>query len=112
MDELLGDPSNFRELQGFSNDITPPAFSSWQASPDCIGCTAVVCCVHGDSIVVANAGDSRAVLCRRGKAIDLSEDHKPNLPQELARITRAGGRIVEQRTLGPTQYRVNGNLNL
>lgn len=112
MDELLADPANLDELQSLSNDISPQAFKTWQANPECIGCTAVVCCVRRDAIVVANAGDSRAVLCRRGKAIDMSEDHKPNLPSERARIKRAGGCVLEQRVGGHTHYRVNGNLNL
>lgn len=107
MDEMLADSALFEESIGLVKALT-----GTHRSPKYSGCTAVVCCVQRDAIVVANAGDSRAVLCRRGKAIDLSEDHKPNLPQELARITRAGGCIVEQKTLGPTQYRVNGNLNL
>ncbi|CAE8650283.1 unnamed protein product [Polarella glacialis] len=94
-----------------SNDPLP-SFKSWKVSPENVGCTAVVCCVRPDSLTVANAGDSRAVLCRWGKAIDMSEDHKPNLPGELARIQRAGGSIVEQRVAGTTHYRVNGNLNL
>lgn len=112
MDEMLADPANLDELNSLSNDISPQAFNTWQANPECIGCTAVVCCVRPDSIVVANAGDSRAVLCRSGVAIDMSEDHKPNLPSERARIRRAGGEILEQRTGKHTQYRVNGNLNL
>jgi len=61
--------------------------------PDWVGCTAVVCCVLRNMLVVANAGDSRAVLCRGGKAIDMSEDHKPNLPAEKARIERNGGEV-------------------
>jgi serine/threonine protein phosphatase PrpC len=51
------------------------------------------------------AGDSRAVLCRAGKAVGLSEDHKPLQERELQRIQRAGGFVTEQ-------GRVNGNLNL
>jgi serine/threonine protein phosphatase PrpC len=40
------------------------------------GATAVVCLVIGNKLVCANVGDARAVLCRNGKAIDLSVDHK------------------------------------
>jgi serine/threonine protein phosphatase PrpC len=39
-----------------------------------------------------NLGDCRAVLCRRGGAvIRLTSDHKPDRPDEKARIERAGG---------------------
>eukprot|EP00041_Stephanoeca_diplocostata_P016359 m.321958 g.321958 ORF g.321958 m.321958 type:complete len:496 (+) comp20340_c0_seq1:79-1566(+) len=55
-------------------------------------------------IVVANAGDSRCVLCRGGKAKDLSEDHKPEDEVESTRIHAAGGFIDDGR--------VNGGLNL
>ena len=80
-------------------------------------------------ISVANAGDSRCVLARwapsapggggkgaaarpgaaaraagRFEAVELSEDHKPEDAGELARITAAGGTVVEGR--------VEGNLNL
>jgi serine/threonine protein phosphatase PrpC len=30
-----------------------------------------------DKFIVANAGDSRSSLCRKGKAMDFSKDHKP-----------------------------------
>jgi len=69
------------------------------------GATAVVAVVGHGSVVVANAGDSRAVLCRaKGRAYDLSVDHKPEDPLELARIHGAGGSV--------TNGRVEGNLNL
>lgn len=85
---------------------------SSSANPDWVGCTCVVCLVRPDVLVVANAGDSRAVLSRGGQAVPLSEDHKPNLPTERERICRAGG-CVERRQVGPiVQFRVNGNLNL
>ena len=69
------------------------------------GATSVVAAVRNGVLYVANAGDSRAVLCRRGTAVALSEDHKPALPTELARISRAGGWVT-------AQGRINGNLNL
>ncbi|VDM16242.1 unnamed protein product [Hydatigera taeniaeformis] len=56
-------------------------------------------------LYVANAGDSRAVLCRAGAAVDLSEDHKPEDPSEKARIQAAGGTVT-------ADGRVNDGLNL
>ncbi|KAK4559924.1 hypothetical protein RGQ29_008925 [Quercus rubra] len=58
------------------------------------GSTAVVALLTPDHIVVANCGDSRAVLCRGGVAIPLSQDHKPDRSDELARIEAAGGRVI------------------
>jgi hypothetical protein len=69
------------------------------------GATAIVAVLHERTLTVANAGDSRAVLCRGGVAIPLSLDHKPMQEKELNRITNAGGFV---NTFG----RVNGNLNL
>ncbi|XP_057473384.1 probable protein phosphatase 2C 24 isoform X2 [Actinidia eriantha] len=65
-------------------------------SPECdaVGSTAVVAIVTPDKIIVANCGDSRAVLCRNGKAVALSTDHKPDRPDELNRIQAAGGRVI------------------
>ena len=73
--------------------------------PTQAGCTAVVCMLRGSELFVANAGDSRAVLCRAGEALALSVDHKPALESEINRIKAAGGFITDQ-------GRVNGNLNL
>lgn len=41
-----------------------------------VGSTAIVCLITGDLLTVANLGDSRAVLCRKGCAIEMSVDHK------------------------------------
>ncbi|KAL6758030.1 protein phosphatase 2C catalytic subunit [Haematococcus lacustris] len=58
------------------------------------GCTGVTAVVIGSKLYVANVGDSRAVLCRAGKAIPLSVDHKPNTKEERCRIEQAGGVVV------------------
>jgi len=68
------------------------------------GCTSVVCVKVDDKLVCANAGDSRCVLSRKGKAVPLSFDHKPSQKVEIDRIKNAGGYI--------SMGRVNGNLNL
>lgn len=42
------------------------------------GCTSVVAVILGNDLVVANAGDSRAIMCRKGGLTEpLSFDHKP-----------------------------------
>ncbi|XP_038982665.1 probable protein phosphatase 2C 75 isoform X2 [Phoenix dactylifera] len=61
---------------------------------DIVGSTAVVAVVSRDRLLVANCGDSRAVLSRAGRAVPLSCDHKPDRPDELARIEAAGGRVI------------------
>lgn len=60
--------------------------------------------IDEDNYYTANSGDSRSVLCRAGKIVSLSEDHKPECDIERKRIEHAGGSIVNGR--------VNGGLNL
>merc|ERR1719181_2722738 len=59
-------------------------------------------------VVAANVGDSRAMLIREGRAIPLTEDHKPEDPKERNRIMNAGGRVIK---MGPC-HRIDGSLNL
>ena len=61
---------------------------------DHVGSTAVVAVVGEQRVLVANCGDSRAVLCRDGAPVVLSSDHKPDRPDELERIEAAGGRVI------------------
>jgi len=70
------------------------------------GCTAVCAVIVANNLIVANAGDSRVVLCQAGgKTEAMSFDHKPLSEIEMKRITAAGGFV--------NQFgRVNGNLNL
>jgi protein phosphatase 1G len=75
---------------------------------DFIGSTAVIALVNEGKIYVANAGDSRAILCRGGRAVELSRDHKPESPRERSRIENAGGRVS---VVGPC-HRVDFGLNL
>lgn len=42
------------------------------------GSTVCSCVIHGRKLYVAHVGDSRAVLSRGGKAIDLTKDHTPS----------------------------------
>ena len=53
------------------------------------GSTSCVVFLTEKKIYCANAGDSRAVLCRNGQQIELSEDHKPQNEDETKRIDAA-----------------------
>lgn len=93
-------------------DQQPEAPASDSAGAENVGCTAVCVLLWRTGVICANAGDSRAVLCRKGRAVELSRDHKPNDDPERRRIYAAGG-YVEEIPVGPrVHYRVNGNLNL
>lgn len=58
------------------------------------GCTAVTAILYQDRLLIANVGDSRAVLCRSGQAVPLTIDHKPNTKEERERIEGLGGVVV------------------
>ncbi|KAK8544619.1 hypothetical protein V6N13_045702 [Hibiscus sabdariffa] len=64
-------------------------------APETVGSTAVVALVCSSHIVVANCGDSRAVLCRGKDPMALSVDHKPNREDEYERIEAAGGKVIQ-----------------
>lgn len=102
IDILLATPEGKRELSALKNsgDDSKGDFQSESFA----GCTANVALMVKKDLYVANAGDSRCVLCSRGQAIELSQDHKPELDKERERIQKAGGYI--------TDGRINGNLNL
>lgn len=69
-----------------------------------VGCTANVALVVKDEFIVANVGDTRCLLSSKGKVIEMSEDHKPELEREKKRIEEAGGEVISGR--------INGNLNI
>ncbi|XP_051210583.1 probable protein phosphatase 2C 52 [Lolium perenne] len=58
------------------------------------GSTASTAVLVGNHLYVANVGDSRAVISKSGKAIALSDDHKPNRSDERKRIESAGGIVM------------------
>ncbi|KAH7365691.1 hypothetical protein KP509_18G040900 [Ceratopteris richardii] len=70
---------------------------------DCVysGSTALTLVKLGDDIIIANVGDSRAVLAVRFAdsliPLQLSVDLTPNLPKEADRIQRCKGRVLALR---------------
>lgn len=59
------------------------------------GTTALTALVLGRQLLVANAGDCRAVLCRKGIAVEMSKDHRPTYDAERQRVMESGGYIED-----------------
>lgn len=58
------------------------------------GSTAVTAIIiDGKKLVVANVGDSRAILCRNGKAKGITIDHEPL--KEKKQVENRGGFVVK-----------------
>ena len=79
---------NMREL---------PKFTTGE---DKSGTTAVAVFITEDNILIANCGDSRAVLCSNKSVKLATQDHKPYCEKEKLRIENAGGSVIVQRVNG------------
>ncbi len=64
------------------------------------GSTACAVWIRHGRCYCANVGDSRAVMSRRGRAVDVTVDHKPTNPGEKKRIAESGGFIIKDRVEG------------
>lgn len=108
--------NNILEEPNFWNDPKTAIKNAYRATDKYIlensmklgpgGSTAVTAIViDGKDLWVANIGDSRAVVCERGSANQLTVDHEPD--SERRRIERQGGFVTN---LAGDVPRVNGQL--
>ena len=76
------------------------------------GTTLCLAIVRGHRLLVANVGDSRAILGTRNESNEikterLTIDHKPDVPSEMIRILASGGRVsaikYEDGKIGPAR---------
>jgi len=58
------------------------------------GSTATTAFYRDGKLFIANVGDSRVVLCSKGKGVPLSSDHKPSKAEERRRIIALGGKVI------------------
>ncbi|CAM6009339.1 unnamed protein product [Sphagnum balticum] len=75
------------------------------------GSTAVTALLseNGGRLIVANVGDSRAVLSKDGKAVQVSVDHDPGRPVERANVEARGGIVTH---MPGDSWRVDGQLSI
>jgi serine/threonine protein phosphatase PrpC len=93
IDEMLKDSK--KELIKLANNGEQENSYEVQA-----GCTANVVLITPDKIYCANAGDSRAIMCKKGEVKALSIDHKPDDKCEKDRIVKAFGTVENGRVDG------------
>jgi protein phosphatase PTC1 len=88
-------------LSGSSSISIPRSSSPALLSAQAKGMTVVVPPTTSRRMLyTANAGDARGVLCRGGKGVRLTYDHKGSDKQEAKRITDAGGFVMSGRVNG------------
>jgi len=64
------------------------------------GSTALCLVLYGPDLMVANCGDSRALLYQAGEAMVLTRDHVPEDREEKQRILKLGGTVIGGRLQG------------
>ena len=96
----------YLEFTNFKNQSTKSINSTFkylenklaEETWDVSGTTATIALFLNKKMLIAHVGDSRAVLSRKGKAIQLTTDHIPNDPEnpssETKRILKTGTKVV------------------
>ncbi len=100
LDRMLISDAGKKELAKIAAKAGSGAGASGNDLPFQAGCTACVALVTPNEVFVANAGDTRCVIASKGKAKNLSTDHKPDMIAEKRRIERGGGFVEEGRVNG------------
>eukprot|EP00347_Sterkiella_histriomuscorum_P023200 403335568 len=104
IDDILKSPQGIKDLKKYKSQDETQSSLFGRPETDNIalytGCTACVIIIADDMIYCGNSGDSRCVLSNDGTAVDMSIDHKPDMPTEKARIEKAGGFVEDNRVKG------------
>jgi protein phosphatase PTC2/3 len=113
IDMMILKPEAQKELKSYSLPDLGQALGATDLAFSA-GCTANVVLITATHVYCANAGDARSVLCENGRAIDLSKDHKPDVPMERSRVVASGhtvengrvdGVIAISRAIGDWEYK-------
>ena len=94
--------SSFSSVRSLSSNYYIPTISN--SFGYLMGTTANVVCIYNNNLIVANVGDSLAVLYQEGKVVILNTEHKVSIQGEEERVLHSGRKIINGR--------VDGKLNL
>ena len=84
------------KIYAYWQDVLKTKHTKFSAN---IGSTCLIVTHHktdtnNEYLNILNTGDSRAMICRGEKGYALTQDHKPDWPEEHKRIKELGGNIV------------------
>ena len=72
------------------------------------GSTALCALIRNKKLVLANAGDSKAVMIKRDRAVELTKEHRACNEEEKLRIENMGGFVIVHKS----RYLVQGSLQV
>ncbi|XP_071687833.1 probable protein phosphatase 2C 47 [Rutidosis leptorrhynchoides] len=90
----LVDDSLIKDLQDYHRKAflqADQALAEECTISDYCGTTTLSILILERHLIIANVGDSRAVVSRKGVAIQMSNDHRPSYLQEKERVEKLGG---------------------
>lgn len=104
IDRRLQTESGHKELIRLIQNLSVDSLVVSDHSDSSAGTTALIALLKENTLYISNVGNSHCILSKKGKAIELTTSHLPDLPKETERIHKAGGMIE--------RGKVMGNLNL
>lgn len=86
LDEVICSQRGEEQLKNLNKSLNGKPLGADEKIGYRAGTTCLALLLTKEKYIVANLGDSRAVLSRNNKAVALSTDHKPETPSEKERI--------------------------
>lgn len=68
--------------------------------------------MNTNGMYIANVGDSKAVVIRQGKALNLNVEHRANNEEERKQVENRGGYVFEKKGQSTSRFLVQGALEL
>lgn len=76
------------------------------------GSTALCAVLNSDTLHIANVGDCKAVLVRKGEPLNLNVEHRASNNEEKLNVEKRGGFVFEKKGRASVRYMVQGSLEL